>query len=596
MPPAMHPGERRGRVGKRTRERHVSLRLLLAIAIVIPVAVMGGLSAQTVLARTSCTDHPVVVHVAVADDIAPVIERVGQVYNDQGHQTNGRCSKVQVTAEQPAAVAAQVDGQASGSGQTTVDAWIPDSTLWVDFAHTFAQGASVVHSTGVSIARSPLMLVMPPAAAAQIPEFNNTVGWDFLLPASAGGPPVAMGVHVEIPDPTQSATGLNALVEVSRLLGSGASARTLLTQFVLSAQASAQFDDPASLAAFVTQADPPLNARPVTVTSEQAVLSYDAAHSSQPLAARYPSGSASAALATPELDYPYVLTTTNTDEIAAARQFESLLRQSYAVALLRHFGFRSTDGDGGILPGGDGLAEQSLELATQPLASEAQTSLQAWQRLQSGSRDLALIDVSSAMSAQSGLPGGLTLEQELTEAAQLGLALFPDSTQLGLSELGAGAAGSAPYKPLVSVGPLPGEIGLISRREEIQQIDASLRPQSGPAALNDAILTAYRQMVAGYQPGITNALIVLTAGVDKAPSDMPVAQLVTQLKSLYKPDRPVELIIVLLGTQGNVSAMQQIATAGGGAAFPVTNPAQIDEVFFEGVSRRICLAGGGCAQ
>ena len=594
MNSATNPGERRGRVGKRTRERHVSVRLLLAIAIAIPIVIMGGLTAQAVLAHTSCTDHPLVLHVAASEDIAPVIERVADVYNGQGHTANGRCAKVQVAAEQPAGVAAQVDGQASGTGQTTVDAWVPDSTLWVDVARTFPEGAKVVQPTGISVAQSPLMLVMPPTAAAQIPQYNNTVGWSFLLPASAGGPPAALGVHVEIPDPTQSATGLAALVEVSRLLGSGASARTLLTQFVLSAQASAQFDDPASLAAFVIQADPPLDARPVTVTSEQAVIAYDAANPSAPLAARYPSGTASAALATPELDYPYVVTSTDPAELAAAKQFGAMLRQSYAVALIHHYGFRSANGVGGILPAGDGLAEQPLELATQPQPGEAQTALQAWQRLQSGSRDLAMIDVSSAMSAPSGLPN-LTLEQELTEAAQLGLALFPDSTQLGLSEVGTGATGSLPYRSLVSVGPLPGEIGLISRREQIEQIDATLRPQSGPAELNQAILDEYNKMVDGYQSGITNALIVLTAGVENTPGDMPVTQLVTELKSLYKPDRPVELIIIVLGTQGNISAMQQIAAAGGGAAFPVTNPGQIDEVFFEGVSRRICLASGSCA-
>jgi hypothetical protein len=361
---------------------------------------------------------------------------------------------------------------------------------------------------------------------------------------------------------------------------------------VLSAQSSAQFDDPASLAAFVIQASPPLNARPVTVTSEEAVLAYDAARPADPLAARYPSGSAG--LATPELDYPYVLTSADPAELAAASEFGTLLRQPYAVALIRHDGFRSGDGVTGPLPAGDGLAQQPLQLATQAQPGEAQTVLQAWRSLQSGSRDLALIDVSSAMTAPSGLPG-LTLEQELTESAQLGLALFPDSTQIGLWEFGNGVAGSAPYKPLVSVGPLPGELGLISRRSEIEQIVASLHSQQGPAALNLTILAAYKQMLASYQPGITNAVIVLTAGVDNAPGDMPVPQLVTELKSLYKPSRPVELIIVVVGGRGDLTAMQEIAAAGGGAAFPVTSPSQIDQVFFEGVSRRICLAAAGCA-
>ena len=116
-----------------------------------------------------------------------------------------------------------------------------------------------------------------------------------------------------------------------------------------SAESSAQFGNAASLATFVTLANPPLDAHPVTVTSEQAVLSYDAAHPGQPLAARYPTG-ASAALGTPELDYPYVVTSTDPAEVTAAQEFGNLLRQGYTAALVRHYGFRSADGTTGTLP------------------------------------------------------------------------------------------------------------------------------------------------------------------------------------------------------------------------------------------------------
>jgi hypothetical protein len=563
--------------------------LLITIAIAVPVALMAGLTAQAVAARTSCNDHPLEVNVAVAQDIFPAIKRVGQLFNRQGHQAAGQCVQVQVSEEQPAAVAGQVDGQSTTSGLPTADAWIPDSSLWVDVAHAFPLGAERVHATGIDVARSPLMIVMPPSAAAQIPQFNNSVGWSFLLPSSAGGPPASLGVHVEMPDPTQSAAGLATLVEVGRLLGSGTASRTLLTQFVLSVQSSAEFDDPVSLAAFVSQAGPPVNARPVTVTSEQAVLTYDAAHPSEPLAARYPSGSS--ALATPELNYPYVLTSSNPAEVTAANEFGALLRQSYTASLVRYYGFRSGNGVPGTFPAADGLAQQPLSLATAAAPAEAQTVLQAWQRVQVGARDLVLMDESSAMSGPSGLPG-VSLEEELTQSAEVGLALFPDSTQMGMWLFGHGVGGSLPYKQVIPVGPLPGELGLISRRQQLEEVDDSLRPQSGPVALNQVILAGYQHMVASYQPGITNALIVMTAGVDSDTGDLPVAQLVSELKSLYKPSRPVELLIVMLGSQGNLTALQQIATAGGGTVFPVSNPGQIGEAFFEGVSRRICQASG----
>ena len=584
---------RRGRVSRRGRERHVRVGLLVAIAVGIAAILMGTLTAQAVMARTSCNDHPLTVNVAVSDDIAPAIKPVGQQFNRENHRADGRCVVVKIIQEDPAAVASEVDGQASSAGVPTTDAWIPDSSLWVDVALAYPLGAQRVQSTGITVARSPLMIVMPATAAAQVPAFNNAVGWNFLLPATVGGPSTAQGVRVDLPDPAQSAAGLAALIEMSRLLGRGSEARTKLTKFVLSAQSSAQFDDPTSLAAFVSLANPPLNAHPATVTTEQAVLEYDAANPGHPLAARYPTGG-SAALGTPELDYPYVLTSTDPAEQAAAKEFGDELQQGYTAGLVRYNGFRSANGVTGTLPAGDGLAQQPLQLATPDAAGPAQTALQTWQALQIPSKVLALIDVSSPMSTPSGL-GGLTLEQLLAQTANLGLELFPDSTQMGGWEFADKLNGSLPYKQLIPVGPLNGELGLISRRASFQQVNSSLRPlPDTPAALNQTILAAYKQMTATYLPNYSNAIVVMTAGVDNAPRDMPVAMLVRKLRALYNPSRPVELLIIMMGNRGNFSQLEQVAAAGGGAAYPVTNPTQIGDVFFEAFARRICQSDG-CA-
>jgi hypothetical protein len=582
---------RRGRVSRRGRERHVRVWLLVAIAVVISGAAMAGLSAQAVMARTSCNDHPLVLNVAVSPDIAPAIQRVGQLFNLQRHQADGRCTVVHVTQEDPATVASVVDGQASSAGLPAADAWIPDSSLWVDVAMAYPLGAQQVQTTGITVARSPLMIVMPAAAAAQVPAFNNSIGWNFLLPSSLGGPSLAQAIRVELPDPTQSAAGLAALIEMNRLLGTGSVARTELTKFVFSVQSSAQFNTPTSLAAFVSLANPPLDAHPVTVTSEQAVIGYDKANPGRPLAAQYPA-TGSAALGVPELDYPYVLTSTNRAEQAAAGEFGQLLQDSYTAELVRYYGFRSANGVTGTLPADSGLSQQPMQLAASAAPSDAQTALQAWEKLQIGSRDLVLIDISSAMAAPSGLPG-MSIEQELGQVATLGLELFPDSAQIGDWEFADDLGHGLPYKQVLPVGPLPGEIGLISRRQALQQIDNSLRPlPNAPAALDKTILAGYQAQVATYQPNHINAVIVLTAGVDNAPGDMPASMLISKLRALYNPNKPVELIIEEIGTRGNFSTIERIAAAGGGAAYQVTQPTQTIKVFFEAVSRRICLASG----
>jgi Ca-activated chloride channel family protein len=569
----------------RRTKRRVSTGALVAVAVAVAAVVMVGLSAQAIAAHSSCTSRPVLMNVAVSLDLAPAVERVAQDFNRQDHIADGRCTQVQVTEATSAVVAARIDGQASKHGMPSLDAWIPDSSLWVDVARSFAPGAQAVRPTGIEVAKSPLVVVTPQVVAHETHVFDSPTGWNVLLPPTDGGPPKTLGLKVDLPDPADSAAGLATLVELSRMLGHGAAARASFTKFVLSSEATSQFADPTSLASFVATAEPPWNARPVTVTSEQAVIAYDRANPRQPLAAQYPADFSSA-LTSPLLDYPYVLTTSSPAEQQAAREFGQALQQSYAAAVVRYSGFRSADGTVDATPASFGLRSQVLQEAGVATASEAQTTMQVWSKLGLGSRDLVLIDTSAAMAHLDG-NGTQTLEQELTQTAVLGLALFPDSTQMGEWQIGAGTPNGRPYQQLVPVGPLPADLGLISRRQQLQQIDQTLRP-SGTLALNNDILAAYKQMTASYKPNYSNAVIVLTAGVDNAPGDMKTSALLSHLRTLFNPNRKVAIVILQLGTAGDFTAMRQIAGVTGGAAFEITNPAQVAQVFIKGFSRRLC--------
>jgi hypothetical protein len=564
--------------------------VLVTVAGVIAVTLLVTLTAQALVSRATCDNHPVVLNVAVTEDIAPAVGQVAQLFNRQHRKVGGTCAYVQVTEGQSAAVTAQIDGQSPNSGLPAVNAWIPDSTLWIDAARKFPLGARAVQPTGVDVARSPLMLAMPGSVAAHMPEFGSTVGWNFLLPASAGGPPAALRLQVDLPDPTQSASGLATLVEMSRLLGGGTAARTDFTNFVLSANATTGFDDPISLASFVSLASPPYSLHPVTVTSEQAVIQYDKANPGHPLAARYPSGP-SRLLGSPELDYPYVLTTSDPRKQQAAREFEQALETRYASSVVRFDGFRSGRGpDGGGADGSPatfGLSTQHLDLATPAAASEAQSTLGIWNNLGLSLRDLVLADISSAMAQPDGV--GQTFMQEATQVSRVGLALFPDSTQMGLWEFSSHLAGSRPYKQIVPIGPLTAELGLISRRQELEQIDKTIGPDGGAAvALNDSILAAYKSMTASYNPKYANAIIVLTAGVDNAPGDLPLPALLRTLRTLYNPARRVEVISIVFGDAGSFSAMRRISNVTHGAVYRVTNPSQVGQAFLNAVARRTC--------
>ena len=333
-----HPESR----DRRGRPRRLALVITLTLTGVIAATLLVALGAKAVVARTACTDHPVVVNLAAADEVAPAIRHVSKYFNAQRVSVNGHCAVVHVVSEQPSAAAAAVSGLSSPSGQAGFDAWIPDSSLWVNVARSSPAGAQLVQSTGVTVAKSPLMIVMPRAVAAQMPAFGTEVGWQFLLPQRVGGPASALGLHVEFPDPAQSSAGLATLIELQGLLEHQlhSTAKTLaaFTDFVFNVQVTKDSGSDGALATLASLAQPPRDERPVTIASEQAVAQFDRSHPQDPLSGRYPVQGA------PELDYPYVLTTSNRLKLKAAREFEKTLQSSYATSYVRYEGFRSATG------------------------------------------------------------------------------------------------------------------------------------------------------------------------------------------------------------------------------------------------------------
>jgi hypothetical protein len=546
---------------------------------------MVGMSASAVIAHASCTNRPTIVNLAASPDIYPVIQTVARSFNAEDQVAAGRCVDVQVTQGESSTVAAEVDGQASLQGGSPIDAWIPDSSLWIDVARSYAAGAQIVQPTSISVARSPVVIVTSRAVAQQTGVFSAGANWSLLLPPGFGGPPASMGLAVDLPDPADSAVGLLSVIEISRLLGQSAAGRQAFTKFEFTTVSTDEFNSAAALASFVGSI---ALRKALAVTTEQAVVSYDRANPGEPLAAYYPT-SPSQTTGSPELDYPYVLTTSSPALSQAAEAFGRFLEGSYAQSVIRYNGFRSGSDVPDDLPASSGLSPQRLDVATPPSPTEVATNLSTWQKLGVGTRMLAILDDSAAMRAPSGLPG-LSLEQVLTQTASRGLALFPASTQMGLWETPDGTNSAVSYKTLVPVGPLPAAWGIFSRREELAQIDLGITPNDNPLHLNDTILAAYKSMTSTYAANYANAIVVLTAGID-ASGDMKLTTLLSQLKSMYNPARKVEVVIIQFGNLGNFTGMQQIANATGGAAFQITNPDQIAQVFIEAISQRVCVEG-----
>ena len=167
----MNASGRRSRSYRPARKRRTRTVALTGLSAAIAVTFLLALGARTVVARTDCTDHPLVVNVAAASEIGPVVRHLGQYFNRTRPQVNGHCVRVAVTAEPPATVAAQLAGKPSHGPQA--DAWIPDSGLWAALAGRTADGSGRVQLSGVTLARTALVIAMPRPAAARSPAFGT---------------------------------------------------------------------------------------------------------------------------------------------------------------------------------------------------------------------------------------------------------------------------------------------------------------------------------------------------------------------------------------------------------------------------------------
>jgi len=566
------------------RKRRLSTALFTLLAAVIAATLLVALGARTISARATCAGQTTTAQVVVSSEIEPVIQRLATYFNSQHRQVDGRCAAVAVHAASAATVAADLARSGTGKLRPAPDAWIPDSALWVDVARGSPASARLVQPSGIMVAESPLVIAMPRPAAARTPAFGSSVGWQILAPASAGGPAKALGLNVQFPDPTQSAAGLAGLVELKRLFGYGRAGRGEMASFALNVQVVHPGTGAGALPSLDTFARPSgsSDTAPITLTSEQAVVAYDRSHPGQPLAVRYP------AQGTFQLSYPYVLTGKGGVTQAAAKAFGGVLRSSYADAYVRYEGFRTPAGSASAWPAAYGLSSAGPHLLTPPGPGQAGKELHAWHVLGLGSRFLAINDVSAAMATPVA-PGGPTLEQVLGRTSAAGMQRFPDSTQMGLWVFASHLAGALPYHQLVPMGPLPGQFGLVTRRQAIQHLAAMGRAfPHAPAALYGTLLAAYKQMVASYQPQYVNDIIVLTAGVENAPGDISAATLLHNLQTLANPRRPVEILMVVFGMPKDLGDLQQIARATNGKVWPVTSAAQVPQIFYRAFGRRIC--------
>jgi Ca-activated chloride channel family protein len=576
----------------RKQDRFRGYRATAVVVALLCVAVVG-VGAYHQLTRPTCTGEERL-SVAAAPEIAPALQDVVTRWTADHPAIEGRCLAVDVSAVEPADVAAAIadkhgvnlTGVGRASGSTAIpDVWVPDSSTWLLRLRAPASGFTV--PAAPSIARSPVVVAMPEPVAGKLGWPDKKLGWADLLGQMASD----ATLHTGIVEPTRDASGLSGLLALASAAGAAPDAQAATTGALraLAAGRSALRED--LLARFPRSADPAsiasaLSAAPL---SEQAVIEYNAAKPPIPLAALYLDP------APIPLDYPYALLPgTDPTRAAVADALRSQLSGSYFADRLAALGLRAGDGSAGAgfaTPRGGPAPAAAAPTPSPSKAGGAAAggadptlvdrALSTWTAVTVPGRMLAVIDVSGSMLEKVPTAHNATRDQVTREAARRGLDLFDDSWAVGLWVFSTKLVGQQDYRQLVPIGPLSGQ------RAKLEAALDAIRPKpTGDTGLYDTILAAYRTVQQGWDPGRVNSVVVLTDGINDDDNGITRAQLIDQLKKASDPKRPIQVVILGIGDAVDPAELSAITDTTGGGVFVTEDPAKIGDIFLKAISLR----------
>lgn len=479
---------------------------------------------------------------AIADTLTAATSDLSRWLDD------GQCLRVEVTSTPSAQTAADVARPAGrGLGSAIPDAWVAESSHWLDVAGATTAGSQrLAGADPASLGTSPIVVAVAADKAADLGWPDTQPTWSQLLATDAGQ------WRLGTPDPAGTAAGLAAL------LAAGTDPATLSTLGRRLELPSFQKQTPAAAVAAGELDAAPDSEADVVLAGGDVVAAYDPAIDAS-------------------LDFPFVALTPDRaadDDKARQRDLATLrtaLTSPETQALLAEAGLRGPDG---TLPAsydeGDGVLDQPAAPALAPDAEAVTTALGEWTQVGRRSRLLVLVDRSGSMD--NPLPGGTETKAGLAEQSVTELidSSAPDS-DIGLWTFTTGQ-GQEGIDTLVEVGSLgdPATTGDGTRRDQLLRAMPALAPDpEGGTPLYRAVLAAYAWSLDHYSFGRFNAVVVVTDGRDDDTTQAPIpqAQVLDTLRRQYDGMRPVPIITLAYGADADVTALRAMSDVTGGQTY-----------------------------
>jgi len=538
-----------------TRRRFPAVPLLAAGVVVVLLAagLVWWLAAGGDDDAEACGTRSTVA-VTVAPELVPLTE---QLLSEPGALGDDGCVTAEVTAQEPLQTAGALSAL---DPESLPDVWLPDSSLWA-----LRAGDTELTDEG-SLGSSPVVLATSQAVA-------DAAGWTDAPPTWAQA--LTTDRDVAVPDLAGSAEGIAALSALRTSLGGDEDADNGVVEVVLSAARSGSSAD--ALEAGGQGAE---DAALVPV-SEQVVYAARASDADSSLVAVYPSEGS------PMLDYPvFRVATDDGEQQQAVDVVVAALTSEEARTAAMEAGFRSAEGDAPPAAGEEsGIREEAPQQVDLDPA-EVGGLLARLTSLVAPARILAVLDVSTSMEAPAGNGTRATLARD---AARTTLSLVPGEYALGLWFFAYQLAGDQDWAELVPIRKLDTDVDGQTQRQLLDTQLATLpeRLTPGGTGLYDTTLAAVRAARANYDPSAVNSVLVMTDGTNED-DERGITQenLLITLMAEADPTRPVKVISVALGPDADLSALERISEATGGAAYAAVDPADLQTVLFDALRQR----------
>ena len=421
------------------------------------------------------------------------------------------------------------------TGGALPDIWIPESRLLLSRAYLGV--GSRVRTLASSTARTPLLLVGGPHGR-RFPTWGA---------AEVSG-------LVTVPDPQVSTVGALAVVAPQAEAGATgrtpAEARQMVVPFAQTY--GARRARGADQQVWPTMFSP--LSRRLVVTTEQELSNVRGGRHLRDL---------TPAVGAPVLDFPLVL---RPDAAPGSRRVAQRLLDYLASedgsALLAEEGLRPAHGP----TPAETRSDVSTYLPTQPAEAVVSTVL-SWKTLAVPSAILAVVDASGSMDFDSGTGTRMDL---LADAAGIGLSSLPEHARVGLWVFSIDKGGPGQdwrvLEPIRRLDDL--RFGRTQRYALREWAGVLPGLTDGGTGLYDTALAAYREAMRNYRPHYSNAVVLMTDGRNEDPGSIGLEELLTRLRELRDPDRPVRIVGIAISEDADLASLEQMAAGHGWRCLP----------------------------